>query len=154
MSIIIYRVKASVGSVSMKVTREQAAENRGRVVDVASRLFREKGFDGIGIADIMKGAGLTHGGFYGQFKSKDDLAAQACSRASAHWAEELAALVGASNDDPLATLIRNYLSEAHRDARGTGCMLAALGAEAARQGHPVRQAFAQGIKQFIDFVAT
>src|SRR5882724_7355908 len=100
MSIIIYRVKASVGSVSMKVTREQAAENRGRVVDVASRLFREKGFDGIGIADIMKGAGLTHGGFYGQFKSKDDLAAQACAqtldRSVARWAQL------AAGADPLA----------------------------------------------------
>src|SRR5882757_5280978 len=134
----------------MKVTREQAAENRERVVDVASRLFREKGFDGIGIADIMKSAGLTHGGFYGQFKSKDDLAAQACARAFAQWAEELDARVRTSGGDSLAALIRAYLSEAHRDARGTGCMTAALGAEAARQSQPLRQAFTQGIEQFID----
>ena len=58
----------------MKVSRERAAENRARVIEVAGRLFREKGFDGVGVADIMKGAGLTHGGFYGQFASKDDLA--------------------------------------------------------------------------------
>ena len=67
----------------MKVTREQAAENRQRVVETAARLFREKGFDGIGVADLMKTAGLTHGGFYGQFSSKEDLAAQACARALA-----------------------------------------------------------------------
>ena len=65
----------------MKVSREQAAANREYVVDVASTLFRKHGFDGIGVADIMKAAGLTHGGFYGHFDSKDDLAAAACSRA-------------------------------------------------------------------------
>ena len=64
----------------MKVSREQAAENRARVVEVAGRLFREKGFAGIAVAEIMKGAGLTHGGFYHQFGSKDELAAEACAQ--------------------------------------------------------------------------
>ncbi|HEX9461209.1 MAG TPA: TetR/AcrR family transcriptional regulator [Alphaproteobacteria bacterium] len=136
----------------MKVTREQAVENRARVVSVASRLFREKGFDGISVAEIMKDAGLTHGGFYGQFKSKDDLAVQACIRAFAQTAEGLAALAGTSRGDPLTTLISDYVSEAHRDAPGTGCMIAALGPEAARQNRPLRQAFTHGIKQFIDLV--
>ena len=62
----------------MRVTREQAAAHRERIVQVASTLFRKHGFDGIGVADIMKAAGLTHGGFYGHFASKDDLAAEAC----------------------------------------------------------------------------
>ena len=61
----------------MRVTREQAAANRERVLDAASTLFRKHGFDGVGVADIMKAAGLTHGGFYGQFASKEDLAAEA-----------------------------------------------------------------------------
>jgi TetR/AcrR family transcriptional repressor of nem operon len=61
----------------MRVTRERAAENRARIVDTASRLFREKGFDGVGLDAIMRGAGLTHGGFYGHFASKDVLAAEA-----------------------------------------------------------------------------
>ena len=73
----------------MKVSREQAAENRERILDAAARLFREKGFDGIGVADLMQGAGLTHGGFYGQFASKEDLAAQACARALAQSATKL-----------------------------------------------------------------
>ena len=64
----------------MKVSREQAAANRERILDVASRLFRERGLDGIGVADLMKNAGLTHGGFYGHFSSKEDLMAQACAR--------------------------------------------------------------------------
>ena len=83
MMIVIYVVKPNKqaeGSRHMKVSREQAAENRARVIEVAGRLFRERGFDGVGVADIMKGAGLTHGGFYGQFASKDDLAAQACAQ--------------------------------------------------------------------------
>src|ERR1043165_1837256 len=65
----------------MRVSREQAAENRERIVQVAAKLFRERGFDGIGVADLMKAAGLTHGGFYGHFGSKDDLAAEASDRA-------------------------------------------------------------------------
>ena len=64
----------------MKVSREQAAQNRERILDAAAQLFRERGFEGIGVADLMKEAGLTHGGFYGHFSSKEDLIAQACSR--------------------------------------------------------------------------
>ena len=66
----------------MRVTREQAAANREKILDVAGRLFRERGFDGIGLADIMKRAGLTHGGFYGHFASKDDLAAGITERST------------------------------------------------------------------------
>src|SRR5262249_36962986 len=77
------------GSRTMKVPREQAAENRERIIEAAGKLFREKGFDGIGVADLMRAAGLTHGGFYGHFKSKDDLAVQASHRAFdrsiEHW---------------------------------------------------------------------
>jgi TetR/AcrR family transcriptional regulator, transcriptional repressor for nem operon len=65
----------------MRVSREQATENREKILSTATRLFREKGFDGIGIADLMRHAGLTHGGFYGHFSSKEDLMAQACDRA-------------------------------------------------------------------------
>ena len=75
----------------MRVTRKQAAANREKVLDVAGTLFRERGFDGIGVADIMKRAGLTHGGFYGQFASKDDLAAEATARVLGNpgWQERL-----------------------------------------------------------------
>ena len=75
----------------MRVTRKQAEANREKVLDVAGTLFRERGFDGIGVADIMKRAGLTHGGFYGQFASKDDLAAEATARVLKNpgWQERL-----------------------------------------------------------------
>ena len=70
----------------MRVSREQAAENRDRIIDAAGRLFRERGFDGIGVANLMKAAGLTHGGFYGHFESKEDLEVQACARVLARTA--------------------------------------------------------------------
>ena len=75
----------------MRVTREQAAANREKVLHLAGTLFRQHGFDGIGVADIMKRAGMTHGGFYGQFSSKDDLAAEACARVLGNegWVERL-----------------------------------------------------------------
>ena len=77
MMVIMYRVNNAFvsGLQQMKVSREQAAANRERILDVATRLFRERGLDGIGVADLMREAGLTHGGFYGHFASKEDLIA-------------------------------------------------------------------------------
>jgi TetR/AcrR family transcriptional regulator, transcriptional repressor for nem operon len=136
----------------MKVSREQAAENRKRIIDVAGRLFRERGFDGIGVADLMQAAGLTHGGFYGHFGSKDDLAAEACGRALGRSAEKWAALADGSGD-ALAALVKHYVSERHRDAPGSGCVLASLGADAARQGQPIRQALTEGLGSLIAILA-
>src|SRR4051794_2404874 len=134
----------------MKVSREQAAENRARVVEVAGRLFRERGFDSIAIAEIMKGAGLTHGGFYHQFGSKDELAAEACAQVLSEQAAGWRKL--AAGDDPLATLVNSYLSARHRDGAGRGCAVACLAAEAVRQPPPVRAAFAKGIRDFIEIL--
>jgi len=136
----------------MKVSREQAAENRARVVEVAGRLFREKGFDGIAVAEIMKGAGLTHGGFYHQFGSKDELAAEACaqvlSEQAARWRK-----IG-EGDDPLATLVESYLSARHRDGAASGCAIPSLAAEAVRQPAPVRAAFTKGLRDFIEVLTS
>src|SRR5260221_5568151 len=89
MVLVIYRIKEQMQEgVRMRVSREKAAENRERIVETAARLFREHGFDGVGVDAIMKGAGLTHGGFYGHFASKDDLAAEAVTRALERYAEE------------------------------------------------------------------
>src|SRR5258705_2055421 len=111
----------------MKVTREQAAANREKIVEVASILFRKHGFEGVGVDDIMKAAGLTHGGFYGHFPSKDDLAAEACARVLGNdgWVARL-------TDTPKPSLeasVRAYLSAAHRDDPGHGCLLAAVGSD-------------------------
>jgi TetR/AcrR family transcriptional regulator, transcriptional repressor for nem operon len=131
----------------MNVSREQAAENREKILDTAAKLFRERGFDGIGVADLMKAAGLTHGGFYGHFDSKDDLMAQACERAVDELLQAGAIRRKESADTPYIAFLKNYLSIGHRDNPGAGCLMAALGAEAARQNPTVRSAFAQSAKR-------
>ena len=97
----------------MRVSRTQAEENRQTVINVASRLFREHGFDGIGLKDLMEGAGLTQGAFYKQFASKDDLAAQASERALESAFARWSAAAAANPQDPLGAVIAFYLSMEH-----------------------------------------
>ena len=130
----------------MKVSREQAAENRERILDTAAQLFRERGFEGIGVADMMKAAGLTHGAFYGHFSSKEDLIAQACARAFSRSHDRWSTRAGRTPDDPLSSIVRNYLTRRHRDDPGTGCALAALGPDMARHGSGVRRAVASRVR--------
>jgi TetR/AcrR family transcriptional repressor of nem operon len=131
----------------MKVTREQVAANRERIVDAASAMFRKHGFDGIGVADIMHAAGLTHGGFYGHFASKDDLAAEACAHAPrdpwASWND-------APPEERLEGIVRSYLTPRHRDDRAHGCLFAALGSDVVRQPRAVRHAFTTRFRSKID----
>ena len=129
----------------MKVSKEQMAENRARILDAAAALFRERGFAGIGVADLMKAAGLTHGGFYGHFASKEDLMARASERALAGSLGGWRRLVEQAPDEALGRIVRSYLSEAHRDHPEQGCAVAALGGDVARQGPEVRASVTQGV---------
>ena len=133
----------------MKVSREQAQENRCRVIATASELFRERGFDGIGIAELMKAAGLTHGGFYGQFRSKMDLAAEASRQALATNAALWRDTIDRSRGKALQALARLYISGPNLVSRAKGCTYAALAADASRQGKPVQDVFAQGIEHHL-----
>jgi TetR/AcrR family transcriptional repressor of nem operon len=135
----------------VRVTREQAAANREKILEVAGALFRERGFDGIGVADIMKRAGLTHGGFYGHFASKDDLAAEITARVLGRsgWMERLTGTQKPSFSD----LVRQYLSPRHRDDPGRGCLFAALGSDVVRQPRSVRRAFTEGLRLRVDALA-
>lgn len=126
----------------MKVTKAQMEANRARVVETASTLFRERGYDGIGVADLMAAAGFTHGGFYKHFRSKADLMAES---AACGIAQTAALTAGVDT----AEFVRQYLSRAHRDARATGCTMAALGGDAARQPEAVRAKFAAGIESLL-----
>ncbi len=140
----------------MRVSKQQMAENRERILDAAAQLFREKGFDGIGVADLMKAAGMTHGGFYGHFASKEDLMAHAVERSmegGRALAEQLAAGAAGRPGGALAAVADWYLSCRHRDEMGEGCAVAALGADAARQGPGVRQAITRGIRSFTERLA-
>ncbi len=129
----------------MKVTRAQAEENRERILDNAAQLFRERGFDGIGLNDLMQAAGLTRGGFYGHFESKDDLAAQAARRALENNREQWRQ----QTDRSVAAWVKAYLSDAHRDHPGAGCALVALAGDAARGGPAVREVFTEGVESLV-----
>src|SRR5688572_6186334 len=90
--------------IGMKVSREQAVQNRERIVEAAARLFRERGFDGIGVADLMNEAGLTHGGFYGHFSSKEELMAEASARALTGSLAVWRKLAERASGDPLSAI--------------------------------------------------
>src|SRR5712671_5104880 len=113
----------------MKVTREQAAANRERILDAAAKLFRERGLDGIGVADLMKDAGLTHGGFYGHFGSKEELQAEACVLALTRQSDRWRGLLEREGGRALEAMLEGYLSKRHRDNPGAGCALATLGGD-------------------------
>lgn len=126
----------------MRVTKAQAQANRAHIVETASALFRERGYDGVSVADLMAAAGFTHGGFYKHFASKADLIAEtaACGISK-----------GLENSDALDTAerFRRYLSREHRDSPDQGCTLAALGADASRQSQDVKAIFADGIEAML-----
>jgi len=119
----------------MKVTKTQARENRARIVETASNLFRERGYDGVGVADLMAAAGFTHGGFYKHFRSKADLMAEAAASGFSQSASNIAGF------DAVA-FVKEYVSRKHRDAPGKGCTLAALCGDAARQPESIKETFA------------
>jgi TetR/AcrR family transcriptional repressor of nem operon len=142
-----------LGATQMGVSKAQAAENRQVILDTASRIFRERGVDGVGVADLMKEAGFTHGGFYNHFKSKDDLAAEAC-KAVFDWAiADISKVVDKGKSGPFHELLNNYLSEKHRDEPGNACPTGALVTDAARQGNAMQQQFAHGIERFFETFA-
>lgn len=126
----------------MRVTKAQAQANREHIVETASVLFRERGFDGVGVADLMAAAGFTHGGFYKHFGSKADLMAEAAARSLAQSLTNNAGL-----DVP--GFVNLYVSRNHRDAPGGGCTMAALCGDAARQSPELKATFSSGIEDML-----
>ena len=137
----------------MKVSKKEAAASRERILDSASKLFREHGLDGIGVADLMKDAGLTHGGFYGHFSSKEELMAQACDRALAGSVAKWGKLCASGDAKPLSAIARSYLSRRHLDDPGEGCVVAAIGADVSRHGPTVRHAITEGVRSLVETLA-
>ena len=126
----------------MKVTKAQVEANRAHIVDTASTLFRARGYDGVGVAELMATAGLTHGGFYRHFGSKADLMAEAAACGLAKTKSRM-------NGVDLDAFIGVYLSREHRDDRSGGCTLAALGGDAARQPDAIKATFATGLESML-----
>jgi TetR/AcrR family transcriptional repressor of nem operon len=134
-----------------RVSQAQAQENRRNVVRTAGRLFRERGIDGVSVADIMGEAGLTHGGFYKQFESKDALVAEAIAQAFAEQAETLRPYKDDPDQDSArAAFMTDYLSPGHRDDPGPGCATAGFGGDLARAEHdsPARATYAEGVDRY------
>jgi TetR/AcrR family transcriptional repressor of nem operon len=137
----------------MRYSKEHKQETHAKIVKKAAVLLREKGAHGIGVADLMKEAGLTHGGFYAHFDSREALVieafAYAMDRSTDRWrkiAEQT------PPDKRLATIIQSYLTPVHRDDPGHGCAVPALGAEIARESPKTRKAFAAKLEQMVDMM--
>lgn len=130
-------------------------QTRQRILRAAARAIRKHGYEGLGVADVMKEAGLTHGGFYAHFASRDVLLAQAAEQAAVESTENLLrAVARAKPGEELTTLVDSYLADRHVEAaeQGLGCALAAAGSEVPRQHEEVRRAVSRRIKEFISLV--
>jgi TetR/AcrR family transcriptional repressor of nem operon len=138
----------------MRKSRQEAAETRARIVSAASEEFRRNGIGATGLSDLMAAAGLTHGGFYRHFGSKDELVAEACASA----AEMLIATVGQDpakhpDENGLDAMVEDYLSTDHRDDPSAGCPFASLGSEIGRGGNAVRDMATDGFTKLVDTIA-
>jgi TetR/AcrR family transcriptional repressor of nem operon len=131
----------------MRITKEKRQENHDRIVAIASEMFRERGFDGVGVADLMQAAGLTHGGFYNHFASKEALIAEAAAKGFVETSERYA-------NYSVGDVIDAYISRQHRDTRGQGCPAAALSGEAARLPEDTRAVFGDGIAELFAALET
>ena len=135
----------------MRKSKQEAAATRQRIIKAAAAEFRQNGIGGTGLSDLMAAAGLTHGGFYRHFDSKDQIVAEACAAAT-----ESAIATFFSNKSPesgLKARVAKYLSPAHRDDPSAGCPLAALGSEIARCDEKTRAAATQAFLRLVDLIA-
>ncbi|WP_165069629.1 TetR/AcrR family transcriptional regulator [Paludisphaera rhizosphaerae] len=131
----------------MRKSREEAVETRKRIVSAAARQFRKNGIVATGLNDLMKAAGLTHGGFYKHFESKDQLVAEACAEA----VDGLIEMMAGQPTFPAA--VAAYLSTQHRDNPDAGCPLAAIGSELSRCEGETRQAATEGFERLVTLLA-
>jgi TetR/AcrR family transcriptional repressor of nem operon len=140
----------------MRYGKEHKAETRKRVVDAAARRFRKDGIEATGVVDLMADAGLTHGGFYAHFASKENLVKEALQAAALKSRERLQRRISearAAGRDPLEAFVTNYLTTLHRDRPDNGCSVAALGSEIARHPRKTKEAFTEGLTQTMEMIA-
>lgn len=137
-----------------KATTRSKEATHERIVDAAARAIRRSGYNGAGVADIMKDAGLTHGGFYAHFASREAMLAEAADRAGCEAVQAMERVAAAvPPEQTFQAMVRAYLSEAHVKSIETGCATAALGSEMPRQAPEVRRAATRRIKEMIDLIA-
>lgn len=140
-----------------RVSRAQTQANHQAIEDAASRLFRERGLDAVTVAEVMAKAGLTHGGFYTHFPSKDDLAASACEAAFTFAAEKWRRRIDTAPTPAAArdAIAQGYLKAANCDPATASCPTATLAADVARAaaGHPIHEAYRAGVHTQVDMLA-
>jgi TetR/AcrR family transcriptional repressor of nem operon len=134
----------------MRKSKAEAVETRQQIVRIAANEFRLNGITATGIVPLMAKAGLTQGGFYKHFESKDQLVAEACSSGVAGLVEQFSAVSAAGGSRGFRSIIDSYLSAGHRDDREGGCPLAAMGSELVRGSEDTRHAAAQGFDDLVD----
>ncbi|HEY0929542.1 MAG TPA: TetR/AcrR family transcriptional regulator [Gemmatimonas sp.] len=141
------KVGLNGGGRAMRTSREQVEQNREVLLEAAGRGYRRLGFDGVRVADVMQEAGLTHGGFYGYFASKEDMAAQAFSHYFGLLTERLRGRV--ERGETLAEYAERYLSRRNRDHPDQACLFSSLSGEVARQPDAVRRAYTEGLEAYL-----
>lgn len=140
----------------MRYGKDHKEETHKRVVEAAARRFRKDGIESTGVVDLMADAGLTHGGFYAHFPSKETLVKEALVAASVKSRMHLQRRVDearAAGRDPLEAIVQNYLTTVHRDRPDRGCSVAALGSEIARHPRKTREAFTEGLEKTLGIIA-
>jgi TetR/AcrR family transcriptional repressor of nem operon len=141
----------------MRYGKEHKAETHRRVVEAAARRFRKQGIEATGVVDLMADAGLTHGGFYAHFPSKESLVREAMLSASAQGRRSLQRQIEQARGEgrePLEQVVRQYLTTLHRDRPDRGCSIAACGAEIARHPRKTREAFTEGLEKTLGLIAS
>ena len=133
----------------MRYGSEHKQETRRKILDIAGKRFRKEGVEAVGVASLMADCGLTHGGFYAHFKSKDELVAAALDQGMRDSSDRIFAHADQS-EDRIGAYIRAYLSPRHRDASEAGCTFAALSAELARRTDPARETLNRALEPYID----
>ena len=141
----------------MRITKDQAAENRARVVGAAAKLFRDRGFDAVGVAELMGAAGMTHGGFYNHFDSKEAIEAAACGAVFDKSVAKLEAIAAIDDADQrkraFAEYCRRYVTHEARDATAPSCPMVAFAGDVSRQSERVREAYAGGLRAYLEAFA-
>ncbi|AIU89364.1 TetR/AcrR family transcriptional regulator [Pectobacterium odoriferum] len=135
-----------------RVSKQQMERNREEIIQVSSQLFRERGLNGVSVSDLMAAAGLTHGGFYGHFASKDELAAIASRKAFEDSGSRWQEISQRPDQHGLQTIVEHYLSSTHRDGAKNGCAITALASDIARESEdkPVREVYLSGVRAMLD----
>jgi len=139
---------------AMRVTKEVAAQNRRKILETATRLFKARGIDNVSVADLTKAAGFTHGGFYNHFASKADLAIETIRYAFEQALSEISGEGATTTGDliPMAERLANYLSPEHRDEPTGGCPTGSLPVDVGRQAVGAQRAFADGLERYVGLI--